>query len=153
MNCDNEICTLIRNGGVLSCVSGNSVGELYSSVIDQISVPGYDKAELLAELLEREKVLSTAVGNTIAIPHPRRPLMKTEADQRIYVCYLKDPIDMNAPDSLKVTTFFVLFTSNSQTHIKVLSSLAKALRSPNFRRELEKKPSADELCSLISQVI
>lgn len=153
MNCENDICALIRNGGVISCVSGETVGELYSSVIDQISIPGYDKTELLAELLEREKVLSTAVGNTIAIPHPRRPLMKKESDQRIFVCYLKNPIDMNAPDSLKVSTFFVLFTSNSQTHIKVLSSLAKALRSPHFRRELEKKPSADELCEIISQVL
>lgn len=152
MNVESDVAKLIRKGGVVTNVSGSTLSEIYESVLKQSDLSGYDKNSLLTELLEREKVLSTAVGNTVAIPHPRRPLMKNEEDQRIFVVYLNEPIDMKAPDSLKVSTLFMLFTSNSQTHLKVLSSLAKALHSLEFKRELEKKPSVEILCDFINRL-
>ena len=150
MDFDSTIVKLIRNGGVIKNVGGSTVSEIYENVCSTIELPdGYDNAVILSELLEREKVLSTAVGNGVAIPHPRRPLMKTEADQRMYVCYLRTPLDMQAPDSRKVHALFILLTSNTQFHIKALSELARLLRSPEFKKVLESHPDADELIAAI----
>ena len=82
-----ELCEFIEKGGVLTDVEGSTPQEVYRNVIDAIKLPeGIDRELVYTELCEREKVLSTAVGNGIAIPHPRRPLMKNAEDQRIVRC-------------------------------------------------------------------
>ena len=151
MDFEYTITRLIQNGGVLFNVEGKTVSEIYANVFKIAELPdSYDKNAIVKELLEREKVLSTAVGNGIAIPHPRRPLMQKAEDQRIYVCYLKDTIDMNAPDSRRVHVLFILLTNNTQYHIRSLSELAKLFRSPEFRKELESHPSEDQLLDAIA---
>ena len=147
-----ELCEFIEKGGVLTDVEGSTPQEVYRNVIDAIKLPeGIDRELVYTELCEREKVLSTAVGNGIAIPHPRRPLMKNAEDQRIVVCFLKNPINMHAPDSLSVQTMFILLSGSSQVHINVLASLAKLFRKTEFKKLLETKPSVDKLVSVIKQ--
>ncbi len=152
MDFENTIANLIQKGDVFTDVPGNSVSEIYKFVSESFDLPSeYDPKNICAELLERENVLSTAVGNGIALPHPRRPLLKNADEQRIYVCYLREPINMNAPDSRKVFVLFILFTSNTQSHIKILSELAKLFRSVPFRKFLETKPDQNELVDFISK--
>ncbi len=147
-----ELCEFIERGGVLCNVEGSTPAEIYRKVVDSLSLPAdVDKELVFNELCEREKVLSTAVGNGIAIPHPRRPIMKTPEAQRIVVCFLKNPINMNAPDSLSVHTMFILLSASSQVHINVLSSLAKLIRKNEFKKLLETKPTLEQLVTAIKQ--
>ena len=138
-----DIAKLIHNGGVFYDVEGKTPSEIYAKVSKMIDLPdGMTSEQVYNALCTREQVLSTAVGNGIALPHARAPIMKEEAEQRICVVYLDEPIDMKAPDERLVSTMFILLTHNSQIHLKVLSSLAGLFRSPRFRKALEIK--ADE---------
>ena len=56
---------------------------------------------------------------------------------------------MNAPDERLVYVMFVLLTSNSQFHLKVLSSLAGLFRDINFRKALENQADEATLSALI----
>ena len=116
-----DLCSLIQKGGV----------KLPS---------GLDAKRLQDELVEREKILSTAVGNGIALPHPHRKVIDDPADQRIAVCFLKDPIDMQAPDSRKVYVYFILLTSASQKHLDILSGIANLAKDREFKALLETRP-------------
>ena len=89
--------------------------------------------------------MSTAVGYGIALPHCRGTILKNNEDQQITVCYLKNPIDMNAPDARHVYVMFVLLTANSQTHLQVLSQLASLFKENDFKQLLEKHAGAKEL--------
>lgn len=147
-----DLCDLIHTGGVYNDVAGTTPKEIYASICKQIPLPaGYDREIICEELLAREEILSTAVGNGISIPHPRRPIMKSPADQRLAVCYLKNPLDMHAPDSRKVYVMFVLLSDSTQTHLQVLSQLAQLFRDATFRKLIESKPSEQDLLMAIKK--
>jgi PTS system nitrogen regulatory IIA component len=97
--------------------------------------------------------MSTAVGNGISLPHSRYPILKNGEDQRIIVCYLKEPLQMNAPDGRLVSTMFILLTSSPQFHLKVLSQLAFLFQNKEFRKTLENKPQKAELLEAIKKVL
>lgn len=144
---------LIHRGGILKDIEGANAKEVYANVCKIINLPdSMNKENLYNALCAREDILSTAVGNAIALPHARSPLMKSDEEQRIVVVYLKEPIDMNAPDERKVSTMFILLTSNSQTHLKVLSGLVEQFRKISFRKLLESKASEIQLLNEIKNL-
>jgi PTS system nitrogen regulatory IIA component len=141
-----SIGSLINRGGVVQDVEGNSYEEIYRNICDSIHLPNYvSKEEVYTALCDRERVMSTAVGHGVALPHCRSAILKNENDQQISVCYLKNPIDMNAPDIRKVSVMFVLLTSNTQTHLQVLSRLAQLFKDAKFRQLLDQKAGLCEL--------
>lgn len=148
-----NLVNLIHKGGIFIDVEGSTPKEIFDFVCKRISLPEGMTAEQVSNILSsREEILSTAVGNGIALPHGRSPIMKNEDDQRIVVVYLKDPINMNAPDEKDVYVMFILLTSNPQIHLKVLTSLASLFRSVRFRKALESKAGEAELSNLILEL-
>ncbi|MBO7122399.1 MAG: PTS sugar transporter subunit IIA [Treponema sp.] len=137
---------LILKGGIINNVDANNPFEVYEQIKTKIHLPKSVTPDLLYEgLSAREKVLSTAVGRGIALPHCRDIILSGSDEQQITVVYLKNPIDMNAPDGRKVDTMFVLLTSNSQSHLQVLSRLAGLIKNDSFVELLRNRASAEEL--------
>lgn len=148
-----DIAELIHRGGIYSDIDGNTPNEIYEKLSKMINLPdGVTPEQVYNGLSARENILSTAVGNGIALPHARTPLMKSDDSQMIVVVYLKKPLEMKAPDERDVTTMFVLLTANSQVHLKVLSSLASLFRSARFRKALEEKAGEETLSALIREL-
>ena len=148
-----DLVQLIHRGGVFKNVEGNTPQEIYAKVCKMIDLPEGMTADFVYNALcAREEVLSTAVGNGIALPHARAPIMRTESEQRICVVYLKKPIDMKAPDEREVFVMFILLAHNSQIHLKVLSSLAALFRDPKFKKALEAHADEAVLASIIKEL-
>lgn len=155
METENEVdlAQLIHRGGVFKNVEGNTPQEIYAKVCKMIDLPdGLTSDFVYNALCSREEVLSTAVGNGIALPHARAPIMRTEEEQRICVVYLKKPIDMKAPDEREVFVMFILLAHNSQIHLKVLSSLAGLFRNEKFKKALEARSDEAVLSSIIKEL-
>lgn len=150
----NEVADLLSRGGVLFDVEGDTTSEIYKNICDKISLPNeVTKEGVYAALCDRERVMSTAVGYGIALPHCRGTILKNNDNQQISVCYLKNPIDMSAPDARHVYVMFVLLTANSQTHLQVLSQLASLFKDSNFKQLLEKHAGLDELIKAANDLI
>lgn len=148
-----DIAQLIRKGGVLKNIEGKTPEEIYAKVCKMIDLPEeMTSDQVYSALCAREEVLSTAVGNGIALPHSRSPIIKEKKDQRICVVYLKTPIDMHAPDERSVYVMFILLTQNSQFHLKVLSSLAALFRNCKFRKTLEAQADEAEIEEQIKEL-
>jgi nitrogen PTS system EIIA component len=141
-----DLYEMLRLGGVYQNISGKTPAELYHSLSTMISLPQGISPEILAdELSKRDAVLSTAVGNGIAIPHALHPIVKDFNDQRIIVCYPREPVDMDAPDSRNVYVLFVLLTAGVQSHLQIISRLAGLFHKNDFRKLLEAHADAHEL--------
>jgi PTS system nitrogen regulatory IIA component len=148
-----NIGDLILRGGVIGNVDADTPFEVYEQIKTKIKLPkSVTPAQLLEGLSAREKVLSTAVGRGIALPHCRDILLTGSDEQQITVVYLKEPIDMNAPDGRKVDTMFVLLTSNSQSHLQVLSRLAGLIKDDSFVELLRSRASAEELADAANKI-
>ncbi len=104
---------LVAKGDVVH-VSGITVEEVFTSVCNQAKLPaGISPENLVEELMDRENVLSTAIGDGIAIPHPRRPLVSNNDENCIIVAYLRTPVNMQAPDAKRVYAMFILLSASS----------------------------------------
>ena len=148
-----DLAVLIHRGGIFFDVEGNTPEEIYSKISSMIKLPeGLTSEQICNALCAREQVLSTAVGNGIALPHARSSIIKNSDDQQICIVYLKYPIDMQAPDEREVYVMFVLLTHNSQVHLKVLTELAGLFRNLRFRKALESHAGEAEILSLIREL-
>ena len=107
--------------------------------------PGLAKDEILAAVIDRENMMTTAVGRGIAIPHPRNPLVSTVWDARVSLCFLKNPVDFGALDGKPVHALFLLLSENPRRHLEVLSKISFLCRLPEFLGLLEIRAGRDAL--------
>lgn len=140
----------LRLGGVYRDVEGTTPLEIYSNLSAVLNLPPSVSPRLFYDALAaRELVLSTAVGHGVAIPHSQKPLLKDFGEHRIFICYLSQSIDMKAMDNKKVHTMIIPLTSNTQSHLHVISQLARLLSQEDFHKGLELRYGFNELYPLL----
>lgn len=87
---------------------------------------------LRAKCLAREQLLSTGVGNGVAIPHPRDPVVTLKAPAMIVFGRSGQGIDFGAVDGKPVHLFFLLCCQNIEIHLHLMGRMAKLLRNRDF---------------------
>ena len=103
---------------------------------------------VLAAVQEREKVLSTGIGDGVAIPHGRTPLV----DQLVVAAgAVREPVEFDALDGAPVRLFFLLVgpASDASAHIRTLSRIARLLRGAPLRTALARAASGEEFIRAI----
>ncbi len=110
----------------------------------------YDHAAMVTCLLEREKLGTTGIGEGIAIPHGKMADL-----EEMYIAFGKSDagIPFDAMDGKPVNLFFLLVAPEHSTgqHLKTLAKLSRMLKDVQFRNNLMKAGTADELYRIISE--
>ena len=103
-----------------------------------------NKQEILNDILNRECCGSTAIGNSVAVPHARAEHLQKPM---MYVAVSKDGIDFEAPDGKPVRLIFLLLTpvQATGTHLKTLSRIASLAQDTDAVRRLIESASDDDL--------
>lgn len=136
----------LEDGGIFYRVDGTDKDAVLRSVVDLLRLPeAVDREFLLQVLLEREAMGSTSVGDGIAIPHVRNPIVLHIARPAITLCFLENSIDFGALDGKPVNVLFTLVSPTIRAHLHVLSSLAFALRDPGFKEAIAQQVSRDAI--------
>jgi PTS system nitrogen regulatory IIA component len=104
-----------------------------------------DREFLVHMLLAREALQSTAVGDGIAIPHVRNPIVLHVAEPGITLGFLDEPVDFGALDGRDVHTLFAVVSPTVRTHLHLISRLAFALRDGGFRDVVLRRAEAAEI--------
>jgi nitrogen PTS system EIIA component len=145
-----RLSVAVRTGGIHHQVAGHDTASILRSVVELLpSLPGVDREFLYQMLLAREKLGSTGLGNGIAIPHPRDPIVLRVPYPTVSVCLLENPVDFAAIDRRPVHTLFVMVTPSVRTHLQLLASLAAVLRDPAVPPLLEQRASSSEILAEI----
>ena len=130
----------IKNGGIYYSVAGDNVESTLRAALNEMhNIPFDLKDELFDKLMERENVLSTGVGNGIAIPHPRMQSDKLE-NSMLSICFLENPIEYNALDNKPVSVLFILLCQSLEIHLHILSTLSFCLRNREFATFIKTAP-------------
>jgi PTS system nitrogen regulatory IIA component len=110
---------------------------------------GVPESEILAELLKREELGSTGMGNGVAIPHARFQAM---AKPFGIVARLKQPIEFQAIDDQPVDIVFVLLLpiASKGEQLGALACVARKLREPSELARLRKAKSASGLYAILT---
>jgi nitrogen PTS system EIIA component len=128
------LAAALETGGIHRGVHGDGKPETLATVVELVPLPlSVDRKLLLHVLLSRESLGSTGIGDGIAIPHVRNPIILHATKPTITLCFLEHPIDFASLDGRPVHTLFTLVTPSIKSHLQLLSRLAHALRAPSFR--------------------
>ncbi len=111
---------------------------------------GLDGNVLSDLLLDRERLMPTALNKGIAVPHTREFLIKKPFDV-VVVVYPKQPVDWGALDGEPVHTLFFLFASNDKRHLHLLAKIAHFISEQTSLDYLKTKPSKQELLDYIKK--
>jgi PTS system fructose-specific IIC component len=110
-----------------------------------------DRAGLVAAAMAREAQSATGLPGGIAIPHCRSPYV---GDATIGFARLSPPVDFGAPDGPADLAFLIAAPeSGGSEHLKLLSSLARALVRKDFVESLRNASSAAEVVDLVEAVV
>ncbi len=122
-----------------------SKDDLLRELVQVVSDAGNAEAsaEVLRAVREREAVLSTGIGNGVAVPHGKSSAVP---DLRIAAGRTEQPIDFDALDGQPVSLFFLLVGPESAAgpHIKALSRISRLVRKDSVRQQLLSARSAQE---------
>jgi nitrogen PTS system EIIA component len=122
-------------GGVHYKVPGDDQEAALRAVVSRLPLPeDFNREELLRLFVAREALGSTAVGDGIAIPHARRPIVLQVPRSLVTLCFLKRPIAYQAPDGKPVRILFSVISLTVTAHVQLLARLARALHDPSFRK-------------------
>ena len=147
-----NIADAIAAGGVCHNLGGKDKQAVLRAVVAAMRLPeGVDREFLFQVLLARETLGSTAVGDGIAIPHVRNPIVLHMTQPILTLCFLADPIEFGAQDHHPVHTLFTLISPTVRVHLHMLSRLAYMLRNPHFKAAVMGKASQIDLLKAARQ--
>ena len=110
-----------------------------------------DRDGLVAAAMAREGQSATGLPGGIAIPHCRSPHVDTAS---IGFARLSPKVDFGAPDGPADLAFLIAAPeAGGSEHMKLLSSLARALVRKDFVESLRNAGSADEVVALVEGVV
>jgi len=138
----------IHKGVVLSALEGETKEEVIRGAMQKVApLFGLD-AEMISDLLlDRERLMPTALGHGLAVPHARDFLLQ-EID-RIAVVFPRQSIEYGALDGQPVHTLFFLFSSDDKRHLHLLAKIAHLGSNEEARALLATQPSKEELLDFI----
>jgi len=140
----------VQAGGVFYRIGGSDKASALHRVVETMRLPEeVDREFLYQVLMAREALGSTAIGDGIAIPHVRNPVILHLQRPMITVCFLDKPVDFGALDGVPVTVLFALISPTVRAHLHLLSRLSFALRDATFRDAVIRQASRDELLAAL----
>ncbi|MGA4643353.1 PTS sugar transporter subunit IIA [Limisphaera sp. 4302-co] len=136
----------LETGGVFYRITGANKEAVLASVVEYLRLPeGADRRLLLQMLIAREKLASTAIGDGIALPHPRHPIVFHMDRPLITLCFLERPVDFGALDGKPVHAVFTLVSPTVRGHLHLLSRLAFALKDESFKQLIQEQAGREQI--------
>lgn len=105
-----------------------------------------EKDQFFKAILEREKVVSTAIGKGVAIPHA-----KMEGLDQFFIAIgvqKNKGLHWNSPDDLPVRLIFMIGGPESDEYLKILSKLTDVIKSESIRKKIINASSSKEIVAL-----
>lgn len=151
----------LKTGGIAYRVEGRTRDEVLHSAVNATRLPDGVSADFVFAVVQaREQLGSTAVGEGIAMPHPRHPLVLHVPEPSATLCFLEQPVDFAALDGQPVHALFLILSPSVRAHLHLLGRMSFALRQPSFLRAIREQAArqvilkeaarVDKLCRKVS---
>ena len=133
-------------------IDANERDQVLVTLVDLLNDAGLlqDKQLFFDAIIEREKIVSTAVGMGVAIPHAKLP---SYDDFFIAVAILKQGVEWQSMDGAPVRIVFMIGgPDDKQTeYLQILSAITMAVRDEERRKQLLAAPSTEAFIELFTE--
>jgi PTS system fructose-specific IIA component len=116
---------------------------LLEAIVNDLDAKGFiaDRRTALADVIARERVMSTGVGNGVAIPHAY-----TDGVDRLVAGVYRTAagVAFGAPDDVDVNVLFVVLgpKRTRREHIRLLAKISRLLNHAEFRNDIRRADDA-----------
>jgi PTS system nitrogen regulatory IIA component len=142
----------LATGGIHYRVAGATREAALRQVVSLMNLPEEVDREFLYQMvLARETLGSTGVGDGIAIPHVRNPVV-LHVRPAVTLCFLEQPVDFGALDGVPVRALFALVSPTTRAHLHLLSRLSAALHDPGLKRLVIEQGGREEILAALRRV-
>ncbi len=143
----------LQAGGVFYRLSGTDKPSVLRSVVENLRLPEEVNREFLLQVLQaREDLEPTALGDGIAIPHVRNPVVHHLPRPVLTLSFLEAPVDFGALDRQPVHALFTLISPTVKAHLHLLARLAFALRDVEFKALIARQASRDDILASLRRI-
>jgi len=143
----------LQAGGIHHGFTGSDKETVLRNVVAVLDLPReIDPEFILQVLLAREAMGTTAVGDGIAIPHVRNPILVQLPVPKVALCFLAQPVEFGALDGKPVQILFTIISPTIRMHLHLLSKLAYCLREQHVRDTLGNKSDAGTIMNVIREI-
>jgi PTS system nitrogen regulatory IIA component len=140
------ISALLRAGGIFHDVDAPDKPSVLRAFVARLPLPPEQNRDALLSVLEaREAMGSTGIGDGIAIPHVRNPIVLHVEQPFITLGLLKHPIDFDAIDGKPVHALFMVVSPTVPVHLRILGQLGFLFRDETLRGLLKNRAGADAI--------
>jgi PTS system nitrogen regulatory IIA component len=146
-----DLGELLDHGAISVRVNAAGKRQALSIVADIASRSlAMKSADVLAHLMQRERLGSTGVGYGVAVPHAR--LAGLDRIHAVFV-RLEAPVDFGAVDEQPVDLIFALLAPEDHPaeHLRCLARVSRVLRRADLRQQLRQAQSADAIRALLAR--
>lgn len=141
-----SLAELITRGGVHYNLQGSNVEKILTDLVATIPLPTHcNQNTLLTAMLEREALMPTAIGDGIALPHPRAPLITERNKQLVAICFPDRPVNWHALDGKPVHSVICILSASPKDHLRSLSRISYLCRQGPFATLLAHHASREEI--------
>ena len=141
-----SLADALRAGGIFHHLSGSTKDEALRAMTAVLPLPeGIDRDYLLRLFLAREAAATTAIGEGIALPHVRNPIVLSVERPMVTLCFLEQPVHFGALDGKPVLAFFSLICPTMRSHLQTLSRLSFALHDAKFKEAILRQAPSEEI--------
>lgn len=143
-----DLAAALRRGGIHRDVVASDRATALRAAVQHLPLGPDDRAVLQDVLAARPAHDGTAIGEGIAIPHARHPIVLTGGESLLSLCFLRAGVPFGAADGQPVHTLFTLVTPTVRVHLRALAQLARALHGDFGRRVADRATDAELLAAL-----
>lgn len=148
-----SLADALEAGGIFYQVQDTSKELALRGLVQVLPVPeGIDRELLLRLFLAREASASTAIGDGIALPHVRNPIVLHVDQPMVTLCFLEKPVDFGAMDRKPVQVLFSLVCPTVRSHLQMLARLSHSLHDGRFKEVLKRQGPRDEILQEVRRV-
>lgn len=141
----------IHRGGVIFDIEGSTKEDVIRNSMTQIADSLDLDADVISEmLLDRERLMPTALNDGVAVPHTRDFLLSRAYDV-VTVAFPKEPVAYGALDGKPVHTLFFLFASKDTHHLNLLAKIAHFCNQKPVQEFLKTQPSKEAFLKYVKE--
>jgi PTS system nitrogen regulatory IIA component len=148
-----SLAEALESGGIHYGLQDSNKDRALRALVQVLPLPdGVDRELLLRLFLAREASASTAIGDGIAIPHVRNPIVLHVSRPLVTLAFLARAVEFGALDGKPVHVLFSIISPTNRSHLQLLSRLSFALHDGGLREAVVRQAPREELLRQIRRV-
>ncbi len=147
------VTTLLTLGGVSYGVPGDDKTSALVAAVERLCLPdSVNRDRVIEEILQREDIASTGIGQGIALPHPQSATALQLPESILALAFLEHPVDFGAPDEIPVQALFLILSRDTGQHLRLLAHLGRTLQHADVIDALTRRLPAAEILAVFKRV-